>query len=76
MRPSEIPADDEDNPWRWIETAIVGQPSETIVGDKWGLVYVAGPSFLNDDGQWWLIEPPLKLPLRPVAWRYAMVEQP
>jgi len=63
--------DDDSNPWRWIKTAIVGQPAEIVLPDRLGDIFVKQPAFLNDDGYWYLMDPPRKLLQRPVAWRYA-----
>ena len=64
--------DDEGNPCRWVGTAKVGQPSEVLVGERLGVMHVHGDVVLLDDGAWYMIEPPQRLPIRPVAWRYAL----
>jgi hypothetical protein len=67
--------DDGTNPWRWIGTAKVGQPSEVIVGDALGPMHIKTPVVLLEDGHWYAIEPPRQLSIRPVAWRYEMIEE-
>lgn len=65
--------DDDENPWRWIGTAKIGQPSEVIVvGDRFGPMKLSHPVVLLDDGKWFNIDPPSPLGLRPVAWRYLL----
>lgn len=65
--------DDESNPWRWIGTAIVGQPCEVVVKDRFGFIHVQDHVFKHDDGDWYLIKAERRLPLAPMAWRYAMI---
>lgn len=68
---SELPEDDEDNPWRWIATAKVGQPSEVVVAfGVLGFFKADGVYALLDDGYWYHLYPAARVP-SPVAWRYA-----
>lgn len=65
--------DDEQNPWRWMGTAQIGQPSEVLLQDTLGPLHIKSPVFLHDDGYWYIIEGARKLLQRPIAWRYATV---
>jgi hypothetical protein len=65
--------DDEDNPWRWIGTAVVGYPCEVVVHfGPLGFAIAEGSYVLLDDGYWYRIQPPLRVST-PTAWRYTMV---
>lgn len=68
--------DDDSNPWRWIGTAKIGQPSEVIVGERLGLMHITTPVVLLETGQWYVIDPPTPLRTRPVAWRYVLQKTP
>lgn len=69
--------DDEDNPWRYMGTAKVGQPCELLVFVGFPFtdpIKLDVPYFLHDDGKWYCIGEPGILKIKPVAWRYKMVE--
>jgi len=61
--------DDEDNPWRWINTAKIGDIVELVVRDRWGVTHLKGEYFLHDNRQWYSMDPPSLLQAIPVAWR-------